>query len=134
MNFTPKEIDAISGAAHGSNNRFKMLHGDPKDLPWEELTEEQKEITRASVRQITDHPETTAADIHDTWVMSKFNSGWSFGNTKDPEAKTHPLLVSFGELSDYDQAKDVLFVGVVKAWMAAILASQGLEDITDIVD
>jgi hypothetical protein len=54
-------------------------------------------------------------DIHNVWVRHKLDQGWTYGEKKDQEAKTHPLLVLFDQLPKDEQRKDFLFVGIVEA-------------------
>lgn len=41
--------------------------------------------------------------------------GWTYGEVKDAERKTHPTLVPFGDLPAGQQQKDRLFVAIVAA-------------------
>lgn len=49
------------------------------------------------------------------WMDDKLKDGWMYGETKDPEAKTHPCLVPFKELPIFQQKKDALFCAIVDA-------------------
>jgi hypothetical protein len=41
--------------------------------------------------------------------------GWTYGPVKDAAARTHPLLVPFAQMPAEAQAKDRLFIAVVRA-------------------
>ena len=40
---------------------------------------------------------------------------WSYGEVKDAEAKTHPCLIPYDQLPEFQKAKDKLFVAIVDA-------------------
>ena len=40
---------------------------------------------------------------HDSWAMKKMDSGWSFGNAKDIEAKLHNRLKPYTTLSEFEK-------------------------------
>ena len=52
---------------------------------------------------------------HEAWVRSKQRDGWTHGPTKDQAQKKHPSLVPFEKLSESEQNKDAILVGVVRA-------------------
>ena len=51
--------------------------------------------------------EMIAENVHDLWAVGRISEGWKWGNVKDAEEKTTPLLVPYGELpeseKDYDR-------------------------------
>ena len=51
--------------------------------------------------------ERIAANVHDVWACGRISEGWVYGEVKDPEKKTTPLLVPYYELpeseKDYDR-------------------------------
>ena len=51
--------------------------------------------------------EQIAANVHDVWACGRISEGWVYGEVKDPEKKTTPLLVPYDELpeseKDYDR-------------------------------
>lgn len=51
--------------------------------------------------------ELIAKNVHDVWALGRINEGWVFGEVKDPNKKTTPLLVPYEELpeseKDYDR-------------------------------
>ena len=49
---------------------------------------------------------------HESWLKQKLEEGWVYGKAKDPEAKTHPCIMRYEELSKYQRAKDLLFSAV----------------------
>ena len=51
--------------------------------------------------------ELIAKNVHDVWAAGRIKEGWIFGEVKDPNKKTTPLLVPYEELpeseKDYDR-------------------------------
>ena len=46
-------------------------------------------------------------------MQEKINDGWVYGEVKDAEKKTHPCIVPFEELPEFQQKKDALFCAIV---------------------
>jgi uncharacterized protein YodC (DUF2158 family) len=46
-------------------------------------------------------------------MKEKIAEGWVYGETKDSEKKTHPCLVSYDELPEFQKKKDALFCAIV---------------------
>lgn len=118
-------------------------------VPWVELPEEYKETNR---RQADDIPaklkaigcdftpvssekkpkpikfrkeeiETMAKMEHERWVKQKFLQGWSYGEKKNDDKKTHPDLVEWDRLSSIAKKKDEHAVQAIPE----LLASKGFE-------
>jgi hypothetical protein len=56
---------------------------------------------------------TSPEQSHEAWCREKRATGWRHGSTKDPEAKTHPCLVSYADLPAVQRIKDRLFFAIV---------------------
>lgn len=52
------------------------------------------------------------AELHADWVRAYEVMGWSYGETRNVEAKTHPDMVPFEELGLVEKAKDAVFVAL----------------------
>ena len=50
--------------------------------------------------------EKIAENVHDVWAQGRISEGWTYGETKDPEKKTTPLLVPYAELADSEKDYD----------------------------
>ena len=54
----------------------------------------------------SDEIERLARIEHDRWAADLIRDGWTHGETKDPAAKRHPMLVDWSELSEAERDKD----------------------------
>jgi len=52
------------------------------------------------------------------WLEDKKKDGWVYGEVKDAEAKTHPCIVPFEELPEFQKKKDALFCAIVDSLSA----------------
>ena len=50
--------------------------------------------------------ERLAENSHDHWALKRISEGWSLGPSRDDTKKTHPDLVSYGELSESEKDYD----------------------------
>jgi hypothetical protein len=116
-----KGVDAarVAMMCHEANRVYCASIGDNSQVAWNDAPEWQKESAVAGVRFVYSNPSAPASANHDSWSAVKVADGWVYGETKDPEAKTHPCLVSFEELPAEQQFKDVLFRTICLSAFAA---------------
>ena len=50
--------------------------------------------------------EKIAENVHDVWAQGRISEGWTFGEVKDFEKKTTPLLVPYEALADSEKDYD----------------------------
>jgi hypothetical protein len=99
---------------HQANKAYCESLGDFSQVDWEQAPEWQKSSVKTGVRFKISNPEVTPEASHENWLKVKREEGWVYGETKDPEKKTHPCILPFYELPKEQQVKDHLFVAVVK--------------------
>jgi hypothetical protein len=110
-----EEPEQIARMAHEVNKAYCESQGDASQPSWEHAPEWQRVSARLGVELHLsgDHgPEAS----HASWMVQKLSEGWTYGETKDPVAKTHPCMIPFDQLPPNQQAKDYLFRGVVHAF------------------
>lgn len=50
--------------------------------------------------------ERLAEHVHDVWAEGRFAEGWMYGPRRNDEAKTHPGLVTYDDLSETEKDFD----------------------------
>lgn len=109
-----KGVEEVARIAHEMNRAYCAVLGDDSQLPWDEAPVILKDSIRQGVRDIVLDPHNyTPERSHNRWMSYKLREGWRYGPVKDVEAKTHPNLLPYEELSEEEQLKDMLFGSVV---------------------
>lgn len=108
-------IERIAKVCHDANKSFCEVNGDTSQKPWEDAEEWQRQSAINGVRFAISNPDAPASAQHDSWMAEKVAQGWVYGEVKDAEKKTHPCLVPFEQLPEFQQKKDHLFKAIVKA-------------------
>lgn len=50
--------------------------------------------------------ERMARNVHDVWAQGRIAEGWTWGEERDDQRKTHPCLVPYEELPDAEREYD----------------------------
>lgn len=111
------QIEAVAKACHEANRSWCVVNGDYSQNLWAyaEKWQQDSAINGVSFALTGATPE----QQHEAWSADKREAGWVHGDVKDAVAKTHPCLVPYAALPPEQQAKDLIFVGVVAAFKAA---------------
>jgi len=109
------EAIEIARVAHQVNRALCSAFGDYSQPSWEDAPEWQRESAIKGVVFRQQNPNEPISAQHDAWMDEKLAAGWKYGEVKDAEAKTHPCIRPFHELPREQQAKDWVFVAVVRA-------------------
>jgi len=109
------KAEEIARIAHTVNKAYCEALGDQSQPDWDEAPDWQKESAVAGVKFHQDNPEAGPQASHEAWLAQKEADGWTFGEEKDAEAKTHPCMVPFADLPVEQQAKDHIFRSIVHA-------------------
>lgn len=111
-------ILACARAAHEANRAYCLALGDLSQPPWDDAPEWQRSSAVNGVRGVLagNSPEQS----HESWLAEKAATGWTYGPVKDAAAKTHPCFVPYAELPEAQQAKDAVYVAVVRAMAHAL--------------
>lgn len=105
----------IASVCHEANRAYCETIEDFSQPNWAAAPDWQKSSAFEGVRQIMEHPETTPKQSHEGWLRVKRDAGWVYGKTRDPDAKTHPCMVKYGDLPESQRTKDRLFGAIVRA-------------------
>lgn len=108
----------IARICHEANRALQIALADPAvpvSPPWDDAPADQHLSALMGVCAHRDNPDLTPRQSHELWMEHKLAEGWVHGPVKDPEAKTHPCLVPYEELSEGDRVKDELFSAIVRA-------------------
>jgi RyR domain len=103
----------IARVCHEANRAYCEAIGDDSQKSWIEAEEWQRESAIRGIEVAL--AGATPKQQHEAWAKDKITDGWIYGETKDPEAKTHPCLVAYEDLPDEQKVKDALYIGVVNA-------------------
>ena len=110
----PIDIDQISKTCHEVNLAIQKLNNEPTLQSWDEAPD----YIKASCRQgvLNAMKGETPEQLHESWMAFRIADGWTYGLTKDPVKKTHPCIVPYEELDDFQQLKDAVFIAVVNSF------------------
>ena len=50
--------------------------------------------------------EQMAKNVHEVWAETRINQGWTYGEQRNDELKTHPCLIPYEELSEEEKEYD----------------------------
>ena len=71
-------------------------------------------------RQCGNHRSDSPEELHGSWMQAYFEMGWTYGETYDREAKTHPDLVPYSKLGQLEKDKDAVFIAlceIARKWI-----------------
>ncbi len=121
---TPEAIEEIAKVVHES------IRGASNDaaLSWDDSSDEIRQSAIDGVQAVVNDPTITPAKSHENWMKFKASQGWTYGETKDEEVKTHPCMVPYEDLPQDERYKDELFVDTVKSELAKLKVSDVAEE------
>lgn len=108
-------LEQIAQIAHETNRAYCASMGDLTQPPWADAPEWQKQSAILGVQYHQQNPDAGPDGSHYSWMAQKVRDGWVYGPEKDEAKKTHPCMVPYDELPQFQKAKDYVFVGVVHA-------------------
>jgi len=109
------KVEQIAEICHEANRVYCKSIGDNSQPTWADAPDWQKKSAIAGVKYHMENPNSLPEDSHNSWLREKEADGWSYGDVKDPVAKTHPCFVPYAELPIEQQKKDHLFLNIVRA-------------------
>lgn len=108
-------VAAVAKVCHEANRAWCEINGDYSQPCWEGAPAWQRTSEINGVLFNIRNPDVSPAASHRYWLAEKKADGWVYGLKKDPERKTHPLMVAYDELPEVQRRKNALFQAVVRA-------------------
>jgi hypothetical protein len=109
------KIESIARACHQANKVWCEANNDHSQKDWSVAEQWQRDSAILGVYFRLNNPEAKEDAQHNAWMEDKIKDGWVYGEVKDAEKKTHPCIVPFEELPEFQQKKDKLFCAIVDA-------------------
>jgi hypothetical protein len=109
------EVNEIANVCHQANKAWCAMNGDSSQKDWDEAEQWQKDSAFKGVQFRIDNPDAGHDAQHNSWMKEKVDAGWVYGKVKNAELKTHPCIVPFELLPEFQQKKDALFCAIVDA-------------------
>lgn len=123
-----KNVELLAAACHSAWYAYTVLALGEQGKPWSSAPDWQKESMMNAVQfwdvecaafpegmPLEEKVKTLAPLSHENWMEYKKDEGWVYGETKDPEKKTHPCLVPYDKLPHDQKVKDIV---VLHAYLA----------------
>jgi hypothetical protein len=115
MPLSPERLDAIARTVHEALRGWAAAHGQ-HDIPaWDDAPDWMHASTRTSVLHALENGGADGRSQHEQWLAQKRADGWRHGPVKDAAAKTHPLMIPYDQLPDWERRKDTLINALARA-------------------
>ncbi|OYX48348.1 MAG: hypothetical protein B7Y90_10430 [Alphaproteobacteria bacterium 32-64-14] len=105
----------IAQVMHEAIRAWQAANGQTPAPSWGRAPKWMKEATVASLLWRLENPDAPASAQHDQWMAVKKADGWTSGKTKNGKKKTHPMLVPYAQLPEFEKRKDALVNAIVDA-------------------
>ena len=109
------QIEAIAHTVHEAMRAWIAAHGQDAPANWESAPDWMRKSSRESVRFVINNPSASVSAQHDQWVRQKERDGWTLGAVKDDTRKTHPMMIPFADLPEFEKRKDAIVKSLVLA-------------------
>jgi hypothetical protein len=104
----------IAHVCHEANRALQIIQGDPAPSPpWDDAPNSQRASAIEGVEGAL--AGATPQESHEGWLRFKAERGWTYGEVKDEDSKTHPCLLPYDQLPADQKIKDDLFIAIVGA-------------------
>lgn len=114
-----RRLENAAILTHEVNRAYCTLIGDTSQVPWFSAPQWQRDSAIDGVTKVAAGDVTEPGDSHANWLEHKKADGWTWGEVKDPEKKTHPSMKPFADLDRNEQLKDHLFVATAQGALTA---------------
>lgn len=113
-------VQRAAKAAHEAVRILAESHGQTHIPQWDKLEGSKSEWMMAdTVKRVEslangEVPPDPEAE-HKRWSEQRASQGWTWGPTRDNDAKKNPLMVPFASLPQFEKSKDAMMVEVALA-------------------
>lgn len=105
----------IAVMCHETNKAWCDHNGETSHGNWHDAEQWQRDSAVKGAEFRIANPQAGEDAQHNAWMKDKLEAGWVYGSVKSTENKTHPCLVPFEELPEFQKKKDKLFCAIVDA-------------------
>jgi RyR domain len=110
----PYTDEQIARVVHETIRGMQYVQGDPAPSPpWDSMPADQRQAALSGIEAA--RRGLSPAQLHESWAARLRAQGWSYGERKDPQARTHPCLCAYEQLPQHQRDKDVVYSAVVLA-------------------
>jgi len=109
------KVEYIAKACHEANRVWCQANEDYSQTYWADAPQWQRDSAIKGAEFRISNPNGGHDASHNSWMKEKVETGWVYGEVKDADKKTHPCIVPFEELPEFQQKKDALFCAIVDA-------------------
>ena len=120
---TDEEVEQVAKACHDANRAYCKSIGDDSVPTWGKARAELKESVINGVENVIENPDVTPEQSHENWLKKKQADGWTYGEQKDVDKKTHPCFRTYAELPEEQRKKDDIFLETARAELAKIVGA-----------
>lgn len=107
---------AAARAAHEAIRTLQIENNEPNVAsPWVTVGKDIRDSCYIGIDRVIENPDITNEELHNSWIVTKTEQGWKYGEVRSEEAKTHPCMVPYSDLPPFQRLKDAMFRNVVKA-------------------
>jgi RyR domain-containing protein len=110
----------IARVMHEAVRAWQKENGQDPSPPWSRAPQWMKAASYDAVVWRLKNPKAKASAQHDQWLAQKRQEGWKFGKVKDAAKKTHPMMIAYSQLPDFERRKDALVGAVVDSLTKAM--------------
>lgn len=106
----------VAEMCHEANRAWCEKNNDRSQKSWLNASIAQRVSCIEGVKSALKLKNPTPAAMHNLWMKHKAQEGWTYGELKNEEEKTHPCMVAHHLLPWYQQVKDRIFLNIVLAF------------------
>jgi hypothetical protein len=110
-------LEKIAETCHESIRQWHHRHLDFTQIEWSKAPKWQIDSAIDGANFRFSNPTTSLCCHHNYWVVEMIADGWVYGKCIDEIAKTHPCLVRFEDLPQFQKDKYRIFRGVFDGMM-----------------